>query len=225
MFEEIFNRLKGCWNTLTNTHKFIGQPYNNCPCYDKYGNMIGFWSRSNAVTLCAFVQDRNGETYILASQRGEGTPDPEFRGCWNVVTGYLDKNEFLGGVNNFNSTATDIKDYGEVFFREGNACYRECFEETGVKIDSPIQFWGYNDNPFADKRQNVTFRFITILQHSREYYEKQFSHKNNELNEVGEIRFINVKDVDNYKWAFNHNILIKKALAAITRLDGTLSIG
>ena len=40
-----------------------------------------YWiSRSIAVVVFVFAKDIYGDTYILAEQRGKGTPDPEYVG-------------------------------------------------------------------------------------------------------------------------------------------------
>lgn len=176
---------------------FFKKPYNwlfgpkykrttaNCPCYDKSGNFIGWFSRSVAVITVAFIRE-DDKVYVLASKRGKGTPDPEFVGAWNVCCGYLD----------FNETCKD-------------AAIRETFEETGIKIPkSTIFFDSINDNPQKDKRQNVSIRYYAVLDGAKKDYETLFSHKNNEKNEVEDIKFIKLEDVVNYRWAFNHKELI-----------------
>lgn len=167
----------------------------NQPCYDKEGNFLGWFSRSVAVVNVVLAKDELGEWHALVSQRGEGTPDPEYVGCWNLCCGYLDFDETVEA-----------------------AARREVYEETGVNIDSdsPIRFWMYNSDPVGDKRQNVSFRFITILSNPTIYYQEQFSHQNNETNEVGEIAFIKIQDIDNYKWAFGHDQIIKDAIDSLT---------
>jgi 8-oxo-dGTP pyrophosphatase MutT (NUDIX family) len=67
------------------------------------------WSgRYCAVAAFAFCKIK-GEWCVLANQRGEGTPD--FQGYWNCPCGFLDME------------------------KAEEACSREAFEETGVKID------------------------------------------------------------------------------------------
>ena len=192
--KELKNRLKGCMNILMDNHKFIGQPENNCPCYDKYGNMIGFWSRSNAVVVFVFAKDKEGDDCILVSQRGKGTPDVEFRGAWNVTCGYLDCDESLV-----------------------RAASRETYEETGIILPNlkDIKLWYINDNPTEDKRQNVTFRFYVELPETTDFYEKQFSHIHNEQDEVDGIEFVKIDNLKTRRWAFNHDKLIPLAYAAM----------
>lgn len=162
----------------------IDKSLRNRPCYDKEGNEIGWLSRSIASVIAVFAKNKNGEWCILASERGEEAAD--FQGCWNMPCGYLDYNE----------TTKD-------------AAIRECFEETGVKLDEKdVRFFWYQDDPEKSNRQNVTFRFYAIL--NKKCEEISFSRENNEGKEVGEIKFVNLKEIDDYKWAFGHETLIKE---------------
>ena len=162
----------------------------NQECYDKNGNLIGWFSRSVAVVGIPILKE-NEQYYILASQRGEGTPDEEYRGMWNLCCGYLD----------FDETTEE-------------AVLREIKEETGVDLKyEHLELIGINSDPTSDKRQNVSFRYLISLSHDKLFYEEQFSHANNEKDEVGDIAFINIDDVGNYKWAFNHIHVIALALS------------
>ena len=162
----------------------------NCECYDKDGKFLGWFSRSVAVLALIHVYGKDGRHYVLASQRGKGTPDPEYVGKWNLCCGYLD----------FNETGKE-------------SVIREVFEETGVNISNEtIRSIGVNTDPTTDKRQNVTLRYVVALSKDKEVYERQFSHKNNEKDEVGEIKFIDYRDIDKYEWAFGHDKIIKNPL-------------
>lgn len=46
-------------------------------------------SRAIAVLGVVIGIDKNGVKHILAEQRGTGTPDPEYIGCWCLPCGYL----------------------------------------------------------------------------------------------------------------------------------------
>ena len=156
----------------------------NQPCYDKYGRFIGWFSRSMAVALFTFCKNENGEWCVLASERGEEAAD--FQGYWNSVCGYLDYSETTK-----------------------EAAVRECFEETGVKIDpSTINFFGYEDSP-SSNHQNVTFRFYTFIS-DKTTNSFVFSKKNNEGKEVGLIKWLPIDEIENYQWAFGHKGLIKE---------------
>ena len=143
-------------------------------------------SRAIAVLGVVIGIDKNGVKYILAEQRGTGTPDPEYIGCWCLPCGYLDYNENVH-----------------------QAVAREVLEETGVNIhpDNFVLFH-INDNPFSDKRQNVTFRFKTELEGYIDDWE--LTDKFSESNEVSNIKWIDLREVGNYKWAFNHDKIISE---------------
>lgn len=143
-------------------------------------------SRAIAVLGVVIGIDKNGVKHILAEQRGTGTPDPEYIGCWCLPCGYLDYNENVH-----------------------QAVAREVLEETGVNIhpDNFVLFY-INDNPFSDKRQNVTFRFKTELEGYIDDWE--LTDKFSESNEVSNIKWIDLREVDSYKWAFNHDKIISE---------------
>ena len=158
----------------------------NQPCYDKEGNTLGWMSRSTAVLMLTFAPDLEGNLCVLASKRGSGTPDPEFIGCWNAICGYLDYNE------------TTMQ-----------AAIRETYEETGVKVDEAFIYdWKWVDDYTSDKRQNVIHRFIALIPNLT----NNFSLANAEPNEVEEVKWIPVKDILKYEWAFNHDSIIVEAI-------------
>ena len=146
-----------------------------------------FWiSRSIAVVGFVYGYDNDDNEYILAVQRGTGTPDPEFVGCWCLPCGYLDYDETIE-----------------------EALKREVFEETGLTLKDSyfMNLLDVNSDPKSDKRQNVTFRYEYIVQEP--IIEIKLTAKNSEKDEVADIKWIPTDKIDNYKWAFNHNKLIK----------------
>ncbi len=148
-------------------------------------------SRAIAVLGIVIGIDKNGVKYVLAEQRGTGTPDSEYIGCWCLPCGYLDYDENIH-----------------------QAVAREVFEETGVNIhpDNFILFY-INDDPFSDKRQNVTFRFKTELEGYINDWE--LTDKFSESNEVSDIKWIDLREVNSYKWAFNHERIIKDYISSV----------
>lgn len=146
-----------------------------------------YWiSRSCSAVAVVFAIDKNRETYILANKRGSGAPD--FVGYWNMPCGYIDYNES-----------------GE------EAAVRETYEETGISLrKDQFILIDVNTNPAPEEsnKQNITLRYQAII--PLEQYEHCLSNKNSEANEVDDIKFINIKDIGNYKWCFNHLKLIKK---------------
>ena len=145
-------------------------------------------SRSIAVVVFLFAKDIFNQEYILAEQRGKGTPDPEYVGKYCVPCGYLDYDETIV-----------------------QAAQRELMEETGLNLPtSDFKLLNFNDIPESDKRQNVTFRYIVNLDVPIEDLSKLFTTKNSEKNEVESIKFISLTNINNYEWAFNHQELIKE---------------
>lgn len=142
--------------------------------------------RSIAVAGFVFCKI-DGEWCVLANQRGEGAPD--FKGYWNCPCGYLD----------FDETTKE-------------ACIREIYEETGVKVDpNRLHFISYNDDPEESNRQNVTMRFMAIVPEdsigiSTNAIKGQLG---GEENEVKAIMWIKMSNLDDYQWAFGHDKLIK----------------
>lgn len=140
-----------------------------------------YWvSRSVAVSSFVFSAI-NGKSYILANKRGKGTPN--YQGFWNVPCGYLD----------FDETTKE-------------AAVRETFEETGVTIDTNfMRLWNYDDDP-KSTLQNVTFNFLTFLP---EQPELSIADRGGENDEVEQVAWIPITDIDNYTWAFGHDKIIK----------------
>ena len=157
----------------------------NFPIMDRERGREYWISRSIAVLGIVKAIDKNGVKYILAEQRGIGTPDPEYVGKWCLPCGYRD----------FDETCKQ-------------AIAREVREETGINIHPEnFKLIEINDNPFSDKRQNVTFRFKTELEGYINDFE--LTNKFSELNEVMNIKWIDLRKINNYKWAFNHEKIIE----------------
>ena len=159
---------------------------NNHPLKNPETGEVEWIARNIAALVMIIGYNKEGKPHVLANKRGPKTPDPEFRGCWCMPCGYLDYNE-------------TIKE----------AAVREVFEETGVKLNihNLILFY-INDNPNDDKRQNVTFRYRYTIKENIE--DISLTSKNSEEEEVSSIKWIPIDDINNYKWAFNHDKIIKE---------------
>ena len=158
----------------------------NFPIKDNTGRE--YWiSRSVAVVARIYIYDNDYKNkYILAVKRGSGTPDPEYVGSWCLPCGYLDFNE-------------TIKE----------AASREILEETGLYIvPESLYLAKIEDAPNKDKRQNIVFIYDYVLNEPKEEVEKRLTTIFSEKDEVSEIKFINVNNVEVYTWAFNHLELI-----------------
>lgn len=143
-----------------------------------------FWySRSVAVTHFVFAKDINGVLRVLANKRGKGTPD--FVGSWNCPCGYLD----------FDESGED-------------AAQRETYEETNVFVPkNKITLFGVNTSP-NQNRQNVSIRYISVLDEQCENF--TLNNDNSEEDEVSEIKWISLAEIDNYSWAFGHDEILKE---------------
>lgn len=150
--------------------------------YEKDGRPSAWFSRSVAVATAVLIQDE-GQWYVLANERGQGTPD--YQGYWNLPCGYLDYNETVE-----------------------QAAMREVYEETGIKCQN-IKNIGHSSSP-NENRQNVCFFFISFLNGSISDY--NFSKDNMEEGEVGGIKWVPIDQADDVMWAFDHDELIHQIL-------------
>lgn len=168
----------------------------------KYKGRTIWYGRTVATTLAVFAKWQN-EIYVLANLRGKGCPD--YNGYWNLICGYL---EFADLVN------TDVKINAPLFGTGEYNCYKEALEETGVILPiNQIHFHSVNTSPLQNK-QNVSLRYYAILDDiDVENYKFDFS--NSEQDEVEDAKWINIKDIKEYKWAFNHLELINEMLTSI----------
>jgi len=162
----------------------------NFPIIDKNTGREYWISRSVCVLTIVKAFDIHGEEYVLAVQRGKGTPDPEYIGCYCLPCGYVD----------FDETCKQ-------------AAKRELKEETGLSLPiSKFTLVGMNDDPMKDKRQNITFRYFVRPDSCIEDLMSKLSDKDSEKDEVQSIKFIPIDDIHNYEWAFNHDTLLETKL-------------
>ena len=167
------------WRTYQNK-QWNSKPIDNFPF--KFKGKTYWYSRSVATILTCFCKNSQGEICVLANKRGKGTPD--FQGYWNLIGGYLQ----------FHITGEEN-------------CLKELKEECGVDISQDkIQFYNVNTSPTSN-HQNVGLRYYAILDGSIDDYPT--SDKFSEPNEVEDIAWIPISAIENYKWAFNHNMIIK----------------
>lgn len=149
----------------------------------EHDGRVDWISRSVAVVGFIFCID-NDKLLVLANKRGKGCPN--YQGYWNCPCGYIDYDE-------------TIKE----------ACCREIYEETNLKVGlDDLILYRIEDNPKADDNQNIVFNYYTFS--DRLYKGQTVYAKGAEPNEVEEVEWIPIEEVDNYQFAFNHNKMIKR---------------
>ena len=162
--------------------KWLSKPIKNFK-FKHHGK--DFWySRACTVTLFVFTKNSNGEWCVLANKRGDKVPD--FKGHWNIPCGYIDFDES-----------------GE------EAAQRECYEETNVFIPlESVKFYSAYTNPSANK-QNISLHYVTIF---NEDLTNAFnlSDEHSEDGEVSEIQWIPISKINEYNWAFGHDVLVNR---------------
>lgn len=160
----------------------------NFPIIDKVTGREYWISRSVCAVILVFAKNKYGDTCILTTQRGKGTPDKEFIGAYCAPCGYVE--------------------YDETIIQ---AAARELKEETGLTFpNTDFKLIKIMDDPTKDKRQNISFRYIIKSKLTVEELELLTTTKNSEKDEVSSIRFININNIDLYEWAFNHDEIIKE---------------
>jgi len=158
--------------------------------YNQDGTKGPWFSRSVAVATAVLLND-GGKWYILAGQRGAGTPD--YQGYWNLPCGYLDYNE-------------DTKE----------AAVREVYEETGIKLNpAQVKPFGSSSSPY-ENRQNVIFFYVAILNERKDNL--KFSLDNMEENEVSGLQWLPLDKCGTLQWAFDHDELINRILTKYSHL-------
>lgn len=160
-----------------------------------------YWiSRAMAVAGVIYTVDEKDNVWFLVEKRGPGCPD--FIGYNALVCGYLDWDETLP-----------------------EAMYREIYEELGLKLDrnnSFLQVLYIQDDPKDNIRQNVTVRFLIGVDYDiiKQAFDSgeintRTEDRGGEPDEVDEILLVSVDNLSDYKWAWNHDEVIKTAYDAL----------
>lgn len=90
-----------------------------------------------------------------------------------------------------------------------DAVCREIMEETGYVITPEVpKFVEVETSPKANK-QNITLRYTALVPYKLLSQVKPIG---GEDNEVEEVKWIDIRKLNNYKWAFNHNKIIERII-------------
>lgn len=159
-------------------------------------------SRSVATNTVILMKDKHfsEEFFVLAAKRGEGAPD--FNGLWNLPAGYLDKNETTseGAIREINE---------ETYVNVLNLVnLKEDLNNFVVKEDI-MKEWNTNSNP-SNNNETVSFRFGICVVMEKFFNKIALSDMNSEPDEIGELAWIPLSELDNYEWAFGHDKQIRE---------------
>lgn len=170
---------------------------NDEPVYDEYDSHMSIYSSDgsgvNSEVIHNKILKRYNKNYILVNKRGNGCPN--YRGCWNIVCGYIDYDETI------KECAT-----------------REIMEECGIFIEPDK--WRISNKiddivKDGDKKQNITIPCsITLTMEEylkcKEEGDKKRESYSGEVDEVDDIELMELtkKNIENREWAFNHKKLI-----------------
>lgn len=133
--------------------------------------------------VCGIVLWRNeGHIYVLANKRGKGTPD--FQGYWNMPCGFLEADE---------SGAEGV-------------C-REIKEECGYEFNPKLFTFGHvQTEPIECNNSNVTIFYEHWTTNPQSYKVKA---DGGEKDEVKSVMWIDLEQINNFKWAFGHDKILK----------------
>lgn len=155
------------------------------------------WESRSVAVNCVVLSKIENDLYVLIGKRGKGMPDAV--GKWNVPGGYLDWDE----------SGTE-------------AAYREIWEEAGlyipdqnIIINNLLNPWYVNTYP-GENKQNIALRYGCVISPIGGILPK-LSDENSEPDEIEELKWVNVNDIDDYDFAFNHDTVIKQYLNLIKK--------
>jgi 8-oxo-dGTP pyrophosphatase MutT (NUDIX family) len=185
--------------------KYTEEEYSNMVRFNNKENKVyqtedgPIWASRSVALLGVLLFKMRNNVYVLAEKRSEKMDSP---GLWCVPCGYLDWNETAqGGV------------------------IREVYEETGLYIPSLNSVKLGNDessSPFyvntcpTENRQNVTLSYSYVF--DLEFYPGRilenliFDCEKYKNDEIDEVKLININELHNYEWAFNHQERISQAI-------------
>lgn len=143
---------------------------------------LTYWySRSLTTVGYVFCKGKSGKWCVLANKRGPGCPTDI--GKWNVPCGYIEH-----GTN-----AVDN-------------CLKEIKEESGLVLMPENLIYLWTDTRPDDGKQNMDMTFYAVLPDKCSSY--KLSDEYSEPDEVSDIKWIPINELDDYEFAFNQKTRI-----------------
>ena len=151
-------------------------------------------SRSVAVVFVLLFKQGN-ELFVLTEKR---SPNMDMPGTRCLVSGYMDWDE----------TGPE-------------AVLRETFEETGINLNQlrrTEKIIYRSDQPFRvrtdvnENRQNVALNYVELIDIGEDGHWALLEAEKFQNEEIDDVKVINVKEVPDYVWAFEHDQRIVQAL-------------
>lgn len=142
-----------------------------------------YWISRSCAAVAYVYSFHKGKMMVLVNKRGPGLPNNV--GKWNAPSGFVDYDETTK-----------------------ECAAREVFEETGVKLN-PTDFHleEIDDRP-SRPGQNILFRFSAVMK-----YTDAITNENCEKDEVDEVKWIPVDDIDKYDWTSEAHVFAMKVYA------------
>lgn len=146
-----------------------------------------YWISRSSVVICLV----SWKSKVLIVKRGKSVIQT---GKWCLPCGYLDFNETIE-----------------------ECAVREIWEESGIDIRKYIKVDGLkpsyiNSDPFATKNQDICFHFTIEIDSD---IEPEIDISVVDLDETIDVKWVDVSDVVNYDFAFNHDKRIEKWILRI----------
>lgn len=149
-----------------------------------------WYSRSLACSVIILRHSADYKTVeVLAAKRGVGV---EYnRGKWNVPGGFID----------FDENAREC-------------AIREAWEETGIKLPlDQVHFEHLDSDPHGARQTMAAIHSAVFTIEETERW--QFTSDHSEPDEVEEIKWININDLDKYEWMGGQISSIKRVVRHI----------
>jgi hypothetical protein len=127
---------------------------------------------------------------------------------YKFTTSYAYMKLFPQARGTFEFIDRDNTEYPEDFIER---LYLELGSLGMLHLASALYMCSINDDPKDSNRQNVTMRFMAVVDESHIGISTNAikGQLGGEENEVKAIMWVKMSDLDNYQWAFNHKHLIE----------------